>query len=178
MIFQSLKLVVVFLIISLIYGCSIHEGDNVELSPENSNLKISLIDEADYKKLVQKRNGKILLVNIWATWCIPCREEFPDLLKIAKGYQNENIEIVGISTDFPDEIESKVKPFLKSQNTTFTNYVKNFKDDGAFINSINPKWSGALPATFVYDIEGVLRESHFGQNDFAGFQNMIEKIRN
>lgn len=175
MIFQSSKLCIVFLITSLVYGCSTY--DDVELSPKNSNTKISLIDEAGYKKLVQQRNGKILLVNFWATWCIPCREEFPELVKIANEYQTENVDVVGISTDFPDEIESKVKPYLKSQNVDFQNYVKNFEDDDAFINSVNPEWSGALPATFIYDTESVLRESHFGQNDFAGFRKMIEQMR-
>ena len=99
-------------------------------------------------------------------------------MKIANKYNARKVEVVGISADFPDEIESKVEPFLKSQHATFKNYVKNFEDDEAFINSVNPEWSGALPATFVYDANGDLRDSHFGENDLAGFQMMIEKIMN
>lgn len=143
----------------------------------SDHTEIATIDESGFDKLIRQRDGQILLVNVWATWCVPCRDEFPDLVRIAKHYKNQNVEVVGISADFPDEIESKIKPFLKSQNAAFTNYVKNFKDDGDFINSVNPEWSGALPATFIYDTNGVLQESHFGQTDYEGFQNLIELVQ-
>jgi thiol-disulfide isomerase/thioredoxin len=165
------------LVLLLICGCSAQEVDEAP-GAENINHSVSLIDEAGFRNLVFNRSGKILLINVWATWCIPCREEFPDLVKIANKYNARKVEVVGISADFPDEIESKVEPFLKSQHATFKNYVKNFEDDEAFINSVNPEWSGALPATFVYDANGDLRDSHFGENDLAGFQMMIEKIMN
>ena len=164
------------IVIFLVYGCSTQDGDEKSRGSESPNPAVALIDEAGFSSLVVNRNGKILLINIWATWCAPCREEFPDLVKIANAYHDRNVEVVGISADFPDEIDSKVKPFLKSQHATFQNYVKNFEDDEAFINSVNPEWSGALPATFVYDADGILQDSYFGQNDIAGFQMMIEQI--
>ena len=160
----------------LLNACS-EQGENGPRATNKIPAKIEAIDKAGFHNLINERNGQILLVNVWATWCVPCREEFPDLVKVARHYNNENVEIVGISADFPDEIESKIKPFLKSQNAGFTNYVKNFEDDGDFINSVNPQWSGALPATFIYDTNGVLQESHFGQTDFEGFQDLIENVR-
>lgn len=163
-------------LIFLAHGCSPQDGDEKGQGLESVNLSVGLIDEAGFSNLVVNRKGKILLINIWATWCAPCREEFPDLVKIANAYHDRNVEVVGISADFPDEIDSKVKPFLKSQHATFQNYVKNFVDDEAFINSVNPEWSGVLPATFVYDVDGKLQDSYFGQNDIAGFQMMIEQI--
>lgn len=171
-----MKFLLVFSILFLVCGCT--GRDAGETTTESGNMKrVDLIDETGFKDLVANRDGKILLVNVWATWCVPCREEFPDLVKIADQYHSQNVEVIGISADFPDEIESKIEPFLKSQNAGFKNYVKNFEDDEAFINSVNPEWSGALPATFVYDTDGVLRESHFGENDLDGFRQMIEQVR-
>lgn len=161
-------------ILVLLYGCSAQESGETAGESENTNPQIGLIDEIGFQDLVRNRDGKMLLINVWATWCIPCREEFPDLVKIADQYRDNKVEVVGISADFPDEIESKVEPFLKSQNAGFKNYVKNFEDDEAFINTVNPEWSGALPATFVYDANGILRDSHFGENDLAGFRQMID----
>jgi thiol-disulfide isomerase/thioredoxin len=165
-------------VILLVYSCSTQDGGEKGQGSENVNPTVGLIDEAGFGNLVSNRKGKILLINVWATWCAPCREEFPDLVKIANEYHTRNVEVVGISADFPDEIDAKVKPFLKSQHATFQNYIKNFEDDEAFINSVNPKWSGALPATFVYDVDGKLRDSYFGQNDVTGFRMMIEQIAN
>lgn len=172
-----MKFLLIFSILFLIYSCSNQDAGETTRESQKVNLQVGLIDEAGFQNLVANRKGRILLLNFWATWCIPCRDEFPDLVRIANEYQGENIEVVGISADFPDEIESKVKPFLKSQNASFKNYVKNVEDDETLINSVNPEWSGALPATFVYDTEGVLRDSHFGQSDFAGFQKMIEQLK-
>jgi len=167
----------IFFAFLFLSACSDQSGQNDQESSKTVSTKIETIDKAGFNRLIQHRNGQILLVNVWATWCVPCRDEFPDLVKIARHYKNENIEVIGISADYPDEIESKIKPFLKSQNAGFTNYVKNFEDDGDFINSVNPEWSGALPATFVYDAKGVLQESHFGQINYEGFQNLIEHVR-
>lgn len=162
----------------LVAGCSNHENQDAQLkSGAEVSVEVDPVDEAGFKDLVANRNGKILLLNMWATWCIPCREEFPDLVKIANEYANENVEVVGISADFPDEVDSKIIPFLKSQNVSFKNYVKDFQDDGVFIDMVNPNWSGALPATFVYDQNGILRQSHIGENDFQGFRSMIEQVR-
>lgn len=158
--------VVIFLAAGLFPGCK-----------QQTIPPVEPIDEAGFQQLVQQRNGKILFLNIWATWCIPCREEFPDLVKLANAYRDSDVEIVGISADYPDEIDSKILPFLQKQQTGFKNYVRNFADDEAFINSINAKWSGALPITVIYDREGKQRDFHLGEADFATFQKMIEAAR-
>jgi thiol-disulfide isomerase/thioredoxin len=160
-------LTIKFLLAGIFWGCS---------NETNAPL-IEPIDQAVFQQLVQQRNGKILLVNVWATWCLPCREEFPDLVKLAETYQGSDIEIIGISADYPDEIESKILPFLQEQKANFKNYVRNFEDDQVFINTINPKWSGALPVTVVYDRQGKQQVFHLGEADFETFRQKIESVR-
>jgi thiol-disulfide isomerase/thioredoxin len=138
---------------------------------------VNPINEAEFQQLVQQRNGKILLVNVWATWCLPCREEFPDLVKLAEAYKESDVEIIGISADYADEIDSKILPFLREQKVNFQNYVRNFEDDEVFINSLNPKWRGALPVTAIYDREGNQQIFHLGEGDFEIFQQQIESVR-
>lgn len=139
--------------------------------------EVEPLDEQGFQQLIQERNGKILFVNVWATWCVPCREEFPALVKLADAYRDSEVEIIGISADYPDEIASKIVPFLQEQNANFKNYVRNFADDQAFIKSINPKWSGALPVTVLYDREGNQQVFHLGEADFETFRQYIESIR-
>ena len=134
------------------------------------------IDERGLDSLVNQRNGKFLLLNVWATWCVPCREEFPDLIKLADTSQNTDVEIVGLSADYPDEVESKIIPFLKKQNVTFKVFVQNFRDEGNFINRLSKNWSGALPATFIFDPSGKQRVSLSGKHDYGTFKLKIEKI--
>ena len=151
-------------------GCG---GEN----PSRPEIAVETIDEGGFEKLVQERSGKILLVNVWATWCVPCVQEFPDLVRLANEYQGSNVEIVGISADFPDEIESKIVPFLKRQKAGFKNYVRNFSSDEAFINQVNPEWSGALPATIIYGSDGEQKTFLLGMSDYETFRDKIEALR-
>jgi thiol-disulfide isomerase/thioredoxin len=94
--------------------------------------------------------GRPTLVNVWATWCDPCRKEFPAMVKIARAHPN--VRLVLVSADFPEQI-AVARRFLAQQGITDTTYMKH-GDDQSFINGLDPRWSGALPATFAYDAGG------------------------
>jgi thiol-disulfide isomerase/thioredoxin len=126
--------------------------------------------------LIMNRNGKVLLINVWATWCIPCREEFPDLVRLAEKYQGRNLEVIGISADYPDEIASKITPFIESEKVNFPIYVQDFDKEENFINYLNRDWSGALPATFIYDKSGAQQKFLLGKQSFQEFQQAVEEL--
>ncbi len=181
--FRLIFLIFVFVLISLT-GCNGDQnkaekanGQNASELIEQGNFQVDLVGPEQLNALIKQRNGKVLLLNVWATWCIPCREEFPDLVKLADNYQNDDVEVVGVSADFPDEIDSKIIPFLKSQEVNFKVYIQNFEDQDDFINRLNQDWSGALPATFIFDKTGTQRKFLLGKQDFETFKEAVEKIK-
>ena len=135
------------------------------------------LDQAGLKNLVKKRNGKILFLNIWATWCAPCVEEFPDLIKLARSYPGSQVEVVGISADYPDEVESKILPFIRKQNVPFRIYVAKFDHQEDFINNVDSSWSGALPASLVFDAQGKQRYFAVGVGTFEKFKRVVDSVR-
>ena len=137
------------------------------------DVKIISIDELE--EFIKNRDSKPLLINVWATWCAPCREEFPDLVKIANEYYDQ-IDVVGISIDFPEEIDSKIIPFLKKQNADFKNYVVRVIEPEDFINLLNENWSGAIPATFFYNEKGNQVRYIIGKQSFEDFKKVIESL--
>ena len=141
------------------------------------NLEVSEITIDELNEIIKNREGRVLLINIWATWCIPCKEEFPDLIKISNKY-GEQIELIGISIDYPDEVESKIIPFLNKLKPNFINYVNAEKDAERFINNLNPEWSGAIPATFFYDSEGKQFLFYEGKMSFEEIENNVLKTIN
>ncbi len=145
---------------------------------KETSFSVDILDEAGFQKLILDRNGKFLFINVWATWCIPCREEFPDLIKLANIYQSKQIEFIGLSADYPDEIELKILPFLKEFDLNFKIYVQKFKSEQDFINRLNESWSGALPASFIYNPNGVQLAFLNGKKSFSEFQEAIEKHLN
>ena len=167
------KIHLIFLLTSLV--CWVKPGYSFsELSIVNAK-KVEIISVEDLKELIENRNGKPLIINVWATWCAPCREEFPDLVTLANKYADE-IEVVGISVDFPEELDSKIIPFLKKHNADFSNYVIKVIDPEDFINLLNEDWRGAIPATFVYDENGNQVKYLIGKQSYEGFEKLVENL--
>jgi len=64
-------------------------------------------------------SGKVLLVNLWATWCGPCRSEIPELVKLHKEYQDRGVEMIGLSTEDPDASAQSVADFVRAYNVDY-----------------------------------------------------------
>ena len=103
---------------------------------------------------VRKPGAGAVLVNVWATWCAPCREEFPDLLHVARELAPKGLRLVLVSVDFPGA-EAETTSFLTSQGVDFPTFQRTGKDE-AFVDGLESQWSGAIPATFLYDADGKL----------------------
>ncbi len=121
--------------------------------------KVTQIDEIKIKQLL-KPNGKPLLVNFWATWCIPCREEFPELVEIDKEYKGR-IDFITISLDDPAETNRDVPKFLNEMKATMPAYLLRTTDENAVISSISKDWAGGLPFSVLYNKDGEI--VHFKQ---------------
>jgi thiol-disulfide isomerase/thioredoxin len=158
------KYLLFFILLSfLIYGQS------------DDSIDIKSIAQNEIDNLIENRKGKLLLINIWATWCIPCREEFPDLVELSQNYQNE-LDVVAISVDFKEDIENKIIPFLKKNKVEFPVYINGFKKDDQLINYFSKDWNGAIPATFIYDKNGKQVKYIEGKHSFESFSSIIQKL--
>ncbi|HUF04726.1 MAG TPA: TlpA disulfide reductase family protein [Aridibacter sp.] len=125
------------------------------------NLKVSQVDEETIKPLLVP-DGKPLLINFWATWCEPCREEFPELIEIDGDYEGK-IDFLIISLDDPVEITRDVPKFLEEMGSTMTPYLLRTLDETAVIGSISKDWQGGLPFTVLYDAEGNVKHARQGK---------------
>jgi len=146
-------------------------------SQPKESYKVEIINPSDLEKIIGESDGRALLINVWATWCAPCREEFPELVKLANDYSKE-VRVVGISDDEKGDLDSKVIPFLKNQNASFQNYLLKVVDPEDFINALNKKWGGAIPATFIYDKTGNQKEMIVGKQTYEVFEKAIKKVIN
>jgi len=116
---------------------------------------ITQIDEVALKKLLVP-GGKPLLINFWATWCDPCREEFPELVKINADYKGK-IDFITISLDDLADINTAVPKFLTDMHADMPAYLLKAADDEAAMKSVSANWAGGLPFTVLFDEKGSMR---------------------
>lgn len=137
---------------------------------------VSAIDTDALKMLLTEHRERPLLVNFWATWCDPCRDEFPDLVKIDHDYRPHALDFVTISLDDFSEIKSEVPKFLGSMKATMPAYLLNVNDPEPAISFVDGRWSGSLPATFLYNAKGEVVYKHFGRVDANELRAAIDKL--
>ena len=126
---------------------------------------IRQIDLDGLKKILQRdpSDTRPLLLNFWATWCDPCREEFPDLVKLDADYRNKGLNFIAVSLDDVTDIKSEVPKFLNEMKATMPVVLLNVNDPEPAIKIVDVTWDGQLPATFLYDKDGKILFKHFGK---------------
>ena len=144
--------------------------------PASAGVNIETINLDGLKTLISKQKERPLLVNFWATWCIPCREEFPDLVKIDADYRSKGLDFVTVSLDDVGDIKTEVPKFLTVMKATMPAYLLDVKDPEPAINAVDPKWQGDLPATFLYNEKGDVIFKHFGRVDATELREAIKKV--
>jgi thiol-disulfide isomerase/thioredoxin len=134
------------------------------------------IDTAGLKDLISKPKDKPLLVNFWATYCDPCRDEFPDLVKVDRDFRPKSLDFVTVSLDDLSDIKTTVPQFLAQMKATMPAYLLNVADPEPAINAVDPKWQGDLPATFLYNSKGEIVFKPFGRVNTAALREAIERL--
>src|SRR5712664_324943 len=136
-----------------------------------------LIDAQGYQKLVEQYRGKPLLVNFWATWCEPCRHEYPMLNELAKQYAPEGLKVVGVSLDDDGDL-ILMRRFLARYKPVFPNYRKQAGGEELFRQGVLPGWTGVLPATFLYAKDGRQIGHDFGEGSRDTYEAGIRRVLN
>jgi len=101
--------------------------------------------------IFNKQTDTTYLINFWATWCKPCVAEMPYIERLHDDFSGEKLSVILVSLDFPDQIESKVIPFVE-QNRLRSNVI--VLTDGKYndwIDRVEPAWGGAIPFTVIYN---------------------------
>lgn len=133
------------------------------------------VEAATLKTILKKNQGKVVLINLWATWCVPCREEFPDLIKLYGKYRSRGLELILISVDFAEQ-RSQVEAFLKENGVTFPTYINAEKSYEGLIDFLAPDWIGGFPTTFVIDRKGRLIRSLVGGQNYEVFHKAVAPL--
>jgi thiol-disulfide isomerase/thioredoxin len=139
------------------------------------------VAQADLKNLdgttfkIADKKGKVLLLNMWATWCGPCRSEMPTLVKMQEAHRDKGLEIIGLDTD--DETVEDINKFAAEMKLNYTLVWADTATQAALLKI--SKFQG-IPQSFIVDREGNLRGVFRGANpaDVKKMDELVEMIVN
>ena len=130
---RSLTIVVI-----LLFSCNNESKDTIEV--------------VDFDALYGKIDlsvDKTYVINFWATWCAPCVKELPHFEEVNKEFKNKNTEVILVSLDFPSQIESKLKPYLKKNKIKSRVILLDDSKMNSWVPKVSEQWDGGIPATLI-----------------------------
>ncbi len=117
--------------------------------------------------------GKVLVVNFWAAWCAPCREEIPEFVRVQKELSSKGVQFIGMAVE-PLDRTKQVREFVREMRVSYPNLMSDYAALTLAQDAGNP--SGALPFTVILDREGKLRGAHLGRLSELKLREMIREL--
>lgn len=103
----------------------------------------------DLVNLKNNQSDTVYVINFWATWCKPCLEELPDFEKLTTEFSTKKLQVILVSNDFSRQVDSRLKPFIKSKKLKSKVAFLNEKTPNDWMPFISEEWEGNIPATLI-----------------------------
>ncbi len=130
-----------------------------------------------FRAVLEHHRGKVVVVNYWATWCIPCLQELPELDLLRERYADRGLVVLAVSMDDPEKLEDRVRPFFAKRAPGLVSYLATAGENSVdFVMSFDPEWPGALPTTMFFDRGGELTNVHLGRMLYAEFEEVVLEL--
>lgn len=113
------------------------------------DVKVIKFDEL--QALRQSPGDTLYVVNFWATWCKPCIKELPYFEAANAAYKDQPVKVILVSMDAAEDLEKRVKPFAQKRGLKSDLLLLDETDGNSWIDKLEPKWSGAIPATMLFN---------------------------
>tara|TARA_R110001583_G_scaffold84472_1_gene222127 strand:- start:6397 stop:6912 length:516 start_codon:yes stop_codon:yes gene_type:complete len=139
---------VILILLSLLISCKSETKKEVVDKP-TANITVASFKE--FEQVLNNVDDKTYVINFWATWCAPCVKELPYFEEITNNYHSDKVEVILVSLDFPDKIESKLLPFINKKKLKSKVIILDAPNENEWIPKIDESWSGSIPATIIYN---------------------------
>ncbi len=137
-----------------VFGCSTKWSDKREDARKSlekwdqETVELASLDEAGVTRLVKNDTDKLLLINVWATWCGPCVTELPELVTMNRMYRRRNFQLITISMDAPEQQTAALK-LLREKHVAATNYISTVSNRDKLADLLDKEWPGPIPYTLL-----------------------------
>jgi len=141
-----------------------------------SSQKIEMLSADNFKEHLASSPEELILINFWATWCVPCKEEFPDLVRVEKEYRAKGMAFWAVSCDTEEDRNTALPRFLAQYESGLRHFYVDLGQSEEIINAVSSEWPGTLPATFIFRRSGDRLFEHFEDKmSYGQFKAAVEQ---
>lgn len=162
---ENMRFVNLLILCIFICGCSASDRQRLEIVEFDELISLMASDSG---------NGKIEVINFWATWCKPCITEIPYFQAVHNA--DDRVHVTLVSLDFADEFQTKVVPFVEKNGLTADILLLNDLDYNSWIDKVDPSWSGAIPATLVINHKNGKRKFIERELEEGEIESIIDEL--
>jgi thiol-disulfide isomerase/thioredoxin len=147
-----------FIFVASLVGCAERNQPEAAAKPQaveaTPPVSLSVTDADGLQAAIERHRGKVVLIDFWATWCLPCVEQFPHTVEMARKHRDGGLAVISVSMDSPKS-EGQVRAFLEKQQAEFDNLI------GSYTSAVEAtkafQLPGPVPCYRIYDRDGKLQ---------------------
>lgn len=139
---------------------------------------IQTVGPKELEAAVKSGAGKILVVNLWATWCAPCIAEIPDLIKVTRDLADKNVQLIGVAVDEPRQGTTKIASMRSKYFPEFATFARTEGELDDLISVVDPAWNEVVPTTYIIGRDGKVKSRIQGKKSFEEFRAIIQSAAN
>lgn len=141
---------------------------------------------AEFRAILERHRDSPVIVNFWATYCVPCLKELPDLDRLQEEFRDQGLKVLAVSIDRPKKLEEMVRPFFAKYAPNLVSYlavgekkamsrIGSFRDAQKFVRALYPEWEGTVPATVIFDSGGSRLTAFSGSRTYEQFEAFLQE---
>ena len=134
--------------------------------------KVQLATAGEFAATLAAQNGKVVVLNLWATWCTPCLKEIPDLMQLEREFATKGVVLVAVGMDDPTEL-ARVDSFRQRFFPDFVSYLRNEPDMDTLVSKVDPAWNELLPTTYLIGRDGKVAKRIQGKKSLEDFRGEV-----
>lgn len=133
------------------------------------------VSAEEFRAILEKERGKVVILNLWATWCVPCLREVPDLLALEAEMKREGVKLIGVAVDDPSPGAVQVDRFRQKYFPAFVTYARQGSEMDELASVVDPAWNEVVPTTYILNRQGKVVVRIQGKKSREEFRAAIAK---
>ncbi len=142
------------------------------------SVAVQLSDAAGLRAMLNRERaaGRVVILNLWGTWCAPCLREIPELVRLQRELASNKVTLLGVAMDEPGDMVSLVEPFHRKYFPDFPTLLRSTPDMDSMVSVVDPAWNEVLPTTYLIGRDGKVAGKIQGARTYQQFRALVLEV--